>query len=119
MKTQNSIFSEKRLCANKTVKWWQRISPTMHVLIATAKCIDFVPNAYHEGQQYANSTTKWDWTKLPQERFNDAKEMVQNADAFGLVKLNNEYLISGYHICCDSDTVHEQFVNALKLGLIW
>jgi len=109
----------KQLCAPRVVNWWQKKSPTMHVFIGKSKCIDIIPNAYHDEQQDPASTTKWDWSKLPQSRFDEAKDMISNADFLGLVKLNNEYLISGYHICCDSETVLEQFVNAVRVGFIW
>lgn len=109
----------KRLCAPHVVNWWQKTSTTMHVFLGKSKCIDIVPGAYHDGQEDPASTTKWDWSKLPQSRFDEAKDMINNADFLGLVKLNNEYLISGYHICCDSETVLEQFVNAVRVGFIW
>lgn len=116
-----------KVCLEQKVNWWQIKSGRSRVLIGQGFCMEVNHSIYAEkddgsivefNESIKTIGTIWNFNLLPENKIELAKNLYELGRIKELTQLNNEYLISGDIICCDTEAVRLNFKYAIENGLI-
>lgn len=108
-------------CLEFQVKWWEVLDDNTHISKGYGYCAEgsdlYAEKDNGEFIVFDRDPFKmsvWDFTKLPEDEFENVKELVELNKVKDLMLIHNKYKLSPSNLCCNEAGVLDNFLVFLK-----